>query len=318
MEAQGAYGNRIAEYCYAGDAPYFVLRRLGHSEIAVTLLKCDQPSFEKSDSTPLEDAFIAAVSLCDGFHRDHWLDNRPLPEHPPQPAGIVTFIDLRRPVNIRLRSPISTVQFYFSRAALNELVSEESGKVIDSLAVKPLHSLPDAIFFRLALSLMPALNKPNETNRLFVDHIALAASAHVIKEYAKIASTARTVCGGLAPWQLIRAKELMDANMDGSISLAEVAAQCQLSTRHFTRAFGQSTGMPPHRWLLRRRVERAKDLLRDPRLTLMDVAIKSGFADQRHLIRVFSHSVGETPGVWRRMEAHCSVAEQIGAGRIKP
>jgi AraC family transcriptional regulator len=290
----------MAEFCRIDDAPFFVLRRLGNSEIAVTLLKCDQPSFEKSGSLPVEDAFIATVSLYEGFYRDLWLDNRPLPELPPQPAGVVTFIDLRRPASVRFRSPFDSVQFYFSRAALNELVREESGKVIDSLAVKPLHSLPDAIFSQLALSLMPALNRPNETSRLFVDHIALAASAHVIREYAKIASSARTVYGGLASWQLIRAKELMDGNLDGSISLAEVAAQCRLSTRHFTRAFGQSTGMPPHRWLLRRRVERAKDLLRDPRLTLTDVATKSGFADRRHLIRAFSHFVGATPGVWRR------------------
>jgi AraC family transcriptional regulator len=300
METQGAYGHRMAEFCCVDDAPFFVLRRLEYSKIAVTLLKCDQPNFEKSGCLPVEDAFIATVSLYDGFYRDLWLDNRPLPEQPPQPAGVVSFIDLRRSANVRFRSPISNVQFYFSRAALNELVSEESGKAIDNLAVRPLDSHADAIFSQLARSLVPALNKPTETSRLFVDHIALAASAHVIREYAKVAFDARMRYGGLASWQLSRAKELMDANLNGSISLAEIAAQCRLSTRHFTRAFGQSTGMPPYRWLLRRRVERAKDLLRDPRLTLTDVAIKSGFAGRRHLIRAFSHSVGETPGVWRR------------------
>jgi AraC family transcriptional regulator len=303
METQRAYGPGMAEFCRVDDAPYFVLQRLENSKIAVTLLKCDQPSCEKSGSLPVEDAFIATVSLYEGFYRDLWLDNRPLPEQPPQPAGVVTFIDLNCPHNVRFRSPISAVQFYFSRAALNEFVSEENGTVIDSLAVKLLHSHPDAIFSQLAVSLIPALDRPNEASRLFVDHIAMAASAHVIKEYAKITPATRSVCGGLASWQLVRAKELMDANLDGSISLAEIAAQCRLSTRHFTRAFGQSTGVPPHRWLLGRRVERAKDLLRDPRLTLKDVAINSGFVDRRHLIRVFSHHVGETPGVWRRMQA---------------
>lgn len=301
MERRCAYGQHMGQLLGV-DAPSLVSRRLRNSELAITRLKCDQPSSEKSCPPPVEDAFIAAVSFQEGYHRDHWLDNRALPEQPPQPAGVVTFIDLRRPSNVRFRSPFNTVQFYFPRAALNAVVNETSGKVIDSLAVQPLVSHPDAIFFQLARSLIPALNKPNEASRLFVDHITLAASAHVIKEYAKVASSIRTVCGGLAPWQLTRAKELMNANLDGSISLADVAAQCRLSTGHFARAFTQSTGMPPHRWLLRRRVERAKHLLCDFRLTLMDVAIQSGFADQSHLTRVFSRLVGETPGVWRRVQ----------------
>jgi transcriptional regulator GlxA family with amidase domain len=110
----------------------------------------------------------------------------------------------------------------------------------------------------------------------------------------------------LAPWQERRTKELLNADLGGEIPLRQLAMECGLSVRHFTRAFRQSTGIPPHRYLLKRRVEQAQQLLKDPALSLLDVALACGFADQSHFTRVFSASVGVSPGVWRRMRGHRS------------
>jgi AraC-like DNA-binding protein len=109
--------------------------------------------------------------------------------------------------------------------------------------------------------------------------------------------------GGLAPWQAQRAKALMNANLDGKLPLSQLAEECGLSTRHFARAFRQSTGVPPHRWLLARRVERAKDLLHDAALSLAEVALACGFADQSHFTRIFTSVAGLSPGVWRRIQS---------------
>jgi AraC family transcriptional regulator len=106
----------------------------------------------------------------------------------------------------------------------------------------------------------------------------------------------------LAPWQERRAKELLSACFDGDISLTELARECNLSRSHFARAFRQTTGQPPHRWLLDRRMERAKDLLLRSTLTLADIAIACGFADQSHFTRVFSALFATSPGVWRRAQ----------------
>ena len=109
--------------------------------------------------------------------------------------------------------------------------------------------------------------------------------------------------GGLAPWQQRRAKELMSANLNEELPLSRLASECGLSVRLFARAFRASTGMPPHRWLLRRRVERAKELLGTRVLSLADVAMFCGFADQSHFTRVFTAIAGVSPGAWRRMNA---------------
>lgn len=74
--------------------------------------------------------------------------------------------------------------------------------------------------------------------------------------------------GGLAGWQLKRALEVMNASLDRDLALSEPAALVGVSPHHFCRAFKQSTGVPPHRWLVACRVERAKELLEVSALTL--------------------------------------------------
>jgi PAS domain S-box-containing protein len=105
---------------------------------------------------------------------------------------------------------------------------------------------------------------------------------------------------GLSGWQERRAKELLSADLSGAVSLHDVAAECGLSTRHFSRAFKNTTGLAPHAWYLARRVEVAKEALRSRQLPLSVVALTCGFSDQSHFTRVFSRIVGTSPGAWRR------------------
>jgi AraC family transcriptional regulator len=109
------------------------------------------------------------------------------------------------------------------------------------------------------------------------------------------------VRGGLAPWQERRAKELMSTHLARQIPLALVASECRLSISHFARSFKQCTGKPPHRWLLENRVEQAKKLLLDAELPLAEIALECGFSDQSHFTRVFSRTVGTSPGTWQRL-----------------
>lgn len=109
--------------------------------------------------------------------------------------------------------------------------------------------------------------------------------------------------GGLAPWQLRRAEISMSENLGGQVPLNQLAGRCGLSVRHFARAFRHSTGMPPHRWLLNRRVERAKELLPDSKLSLAAIALACGFGSQSHFTRAFSAAICVSPGLWRRLQS---------------
>jgi AraC-like DNA-binding protein len=93
------------------------------------------------------------------------------------------------------------------------------------------------------------------------------------------------------------------ADLSGSLSLADLSSACRLSCSHFSHAFRQTVGCPPHQWLLTQRVERSKQLLINTDQPLAEIALVTGFADQSHFTRVFSQRVKVSPGVWRKEQA---------------
>ena len=106
--------------------------------------------------------------------------------------------------------------------------------------------------------------------------------------------------GGMAFGSLRRTREHIEQRLAHKISLRELADIAGLSAGHFSRAFKQSVGMSPHRYLMRRRVTAATDLIRDTELSLAEVALNVGFSDQSHFTRVFARESGETPSAFRR------------------
>lgn len=106
--------------------------------------------------------------------------------------------------------------------------------------------------------------------------------------------------GGLTRRQLARVREHVEANLGGRIAITDLAQVAGLSESWFTRAFKQATGLPPHQWVLRRRLARAQGLLEASDLPLAEIACAVGFADQAHLTRSFRSAIGITPGNWRR------------------
>jgi AraC-like DNA-binding protein len=109
--------------------------------------------------------------------------------------------------------------------------------------------------------------------------------------------------GGLAPWQMRRAVELLHEHLDGDLKLETLAAECRLSVSHFARSFRISFGTSAHHYLTLRRVEIAKFLLSETNSSLVEIAAQTGFSDQAALTRTFANVVGTTPGKWRREHA---------------
>jgi AraC-like DNA-binding protein len=138
---------------------------------------------------------------------------------------------------------------------------------------------------------------------LFTEGWAMQALAYVARATRRLPP--RRPCG-LAPWQLRRAKETMAFDPSQNLPLAAIAKACKLSESHFSRAFKISTGIPPHRWLVERRVESARELLLKSKAPLAEIAYTCGFADQSHMSRVFGRVVGMSPGTWRREHIVCS------------
>jgi AraC family transcriptional regulator len=214
-------------------------------------------------------------------------------------AGSLCFFDLQASPDIIFDTPFHTIRSYVPLPALEEFAEEAGGRRQVTLR-PPSCGLDDPIVWHLFLSLRPSLEQPSEKNSLFVDHIALALQAHLLQTYAATVIEGPTIRRGLAPWQERRAKETMKASLHTDISIAALASECGLSSSHFARAFRQTTGQPPHRWFVESRLTRARDLLLNSSMDLLEIAKACGFSDQSHFSRAFRRMVGTSPGVWRR------------------
>src|SRR5260370_35551386 len=110
--------------------------------------------------------------------------------------------------------------------------------------------------------------------------------------------------------------ELIDSNLDGELRLSYLGDECGLCIRHFSRSFKRSFGVPAHRYLIARRVERAKFLLRSSSAPLSEIALESGFSDQAVFSRTFRAVVGTSPMRWLNWHMHRLPVELQPAIRI--
>ncbi|WFU45731.1 AraC family transcriptional regulator (plasmid) [Bradyrhizobium sp. CB82] len=294
-----AYGQRLGERFRVETAPAMVTRACRKGEMAVTELRCDNPPSEMSASIRQEDAFLLTLHLrdvpgrvyCEGGRRAPVCDVR---------AGETCLQDLKRDPTVLLDKPYHSLVFYLPRAVLDAIADEANSPRIRDLSYKPGAGVNDATISSLGRLLLPALGQPDQANRLFLDHVLLAFGVHVAQTYGGMRPVSRLRQSGLAPWRERRAKEILRANLEGGVSVKDLARECGLSTAHFARAFRVSVGVTPHNWLVEQRIELSKKKLRDDRLPLADVAAECGFSDQSHFSRHFSRIVGASPGAWRQ------------------
>jgi len=180
----------------------------------------------------------------------------------------------------------------FDLAVLNERLGT---KLDATAAAVPRLRFSDDRLWTLVKLLADAIDDPDPSIQLYGDGLTAAITARL---FAK-SPQPRVDGKGLAPWQLRRVVEYLDARLPERVSLADLAALTNLSQSHFSRAFKASTGMAPYRWQLEARIRRAQGLLIDTRNSLDQVAEATGFADGAHFGRTFRNVVGATPAWWR-------------------
>ena len=241
------------------------------------------------------------LRLLDCPRCDYFIDGRYV-DGVDRRAGIVQVHDLQCNPSVDVRDPFHVLHFYFPRKMLEGISNELGVPPVGNLLLQSGSCFEDIVLQNLLLSIRPALARPEHVTTLFVDHVAQALSVHMAQKYGGVQGSARVPRGGLAPWQQRRAMEMLEADLAGDLSLIDLAAECRVSVRHFSRAFRISFGMPAHKYLLKRRVELARQLLLVPSLSLHDVALACGFADQSHFTRVFGLFMGLSPGGWRRCQ----------------
>src|SRR5215469_12379991 len=137
------------------------------------------------------------------------------------------------------------------------------------------------------------------SGRLFLDSIEQAIAAALVDTFEGRNRPVPELRGGLGPGRLRRITELVHSKMEDELTLLEMAQAANLSPAYFSRMFRKSTGETPHQFVLRNKIERAKEMLCTPEARVLDVAIACGFKTQQHFARVFRLLSGTSPREYR-------------------
>ncbi len=140
---------------------------------------------------------------------------------------------------------------------------------------------------------------PGSGHRLHLQGLLLALAAGLLPSRQSSGAPSRSH-GGLPQAGLQRVTELIEHRLGSNLGLGEMAMAAGVSLRHFQRCFQQATGTSPARYVMLRRVDRAKTLLCGTALSLAEVALQCGFCDQAHLTTTFRRLAGTAPGAYRR------------------
>ncbi len=160
-------------------------------------------------------------------------------------------------------------------------------------------SMRDQQIEYIAFALKSELDAGCPSGRVYGDALAVALAARLLGSYSAHVTISHNCNALLSGYTLRRVTDYIAGNLTKDLTLAEIADVAHMSPHYFSRAFRNSTGTPPHRYVVNRRIEKAKTLLSDKYLPLVEVGLSVGFQNQSHFTTLFHKRTGVTPKVYR-------------------
>lgn len=213
-------------------------------------------------------------------------------------AGSVTVIPSGQEAYWDLSGSVDIVHAYVRPAILQAFADEHDwkvGRLRERLAFE------DARGARILELLASELLQTGRSDRLFSEQLCGLLCTHLLRHHTDDArlSEGRAARGGLAPWQIARAEELVCSSLDQDLGLERLSGAVGLSPFHFARMFKVSTGLPPHAWVIQKRIGRARELLSETSTPVSEVAASVGYDDPSYFARLFKRMVGVAPMNYR-------------------
>lgn len=210
----------------------------------------------------------------------------------PDVTGSVSFL----PAGCARRLELHDVEWQWAAISLDASLEGSAA----ALARTPSLSLKQEPFVFGLLQEMERLDAlSGAIEPIYAETMSTALVQYIAKRFSACRTTDKR--HGLPPFKLRRVTEFIAANLDARLSLAELAALCDLSERHFHRSFKASTGQTPLDFVVQQRMESAKRLLSSADVAIVSVALAVGFANPGHFARAFQAATGMTPSAYRNM-----------------
>ncbi len=160
----------------------------------------------------------------------------------------------------------------------------------------------DPLIQQIGYALLKESQAENPSGSLYGDSLAQSLTLHLLKNYSTAKSPAENLNGGLAGYKLARVTDFINDKLEEDLTLAELASVAGLSRFHFARAFRRTTGLTPLQYLMKQRIERAKELLKNRELPLVEISFRTGFKNQSHFTTLFRKFTSLTPKAWRELK----------------
>lgn len=189
----------------------------------------------------------------------------------------------------------TTLALSLPQALLDEAAGQ-AGLGAGRTGLEPRFQLRDPQIEHVAWALDAEQQAGNPHGAIYTELLGMALAVRLAGAYRAPARPG----GGLAGHALRKVVDYIEAHLDRELSLSVLAALAGMSSSHFGAQFRKSTGMAVHEYVIRRRIERARELLRDSSLPVSQVALAAGFSHQSHLARWMRRLLGVTPGELRR------------------
>lgn len=215
-------------------------------------------------------------------------------------AGAVQITAPQVPCRAVFESSGDVLHLFVSQHVLGECFEDTFGRPhAGDIRIDDPKLVRDPALERLGQALAVSQSDDAALGKVFTDSVSLAIVSRVIARHFTVSERQTREASALPSWRLSRAIEFVEAHLAEPIGLADIASSTGLTRMHFASQFRRATGMRPHEYLLRRRIEHAQQLLRETKYNVLDVALSCGFRSQAHFTTVFKRIVGETPYCWR-------------------
>ena len=171
----------------------------------------------------------------------------------------------------------------------------------DRLEIIPQFATSDLKLLQMTQWLLTELQTKQIGSLLYVESITTALIVHLLRNYYSLKPKISEYTGGLAKYKLQTAIAFINENLDRDLKLSEIAGLFAMSPYHFARMFKQSIGLAPHQYLVKQRMEKAKELLRHSKLAIADIGYLVGYKNPSHFSRVFRKHIKLTPKAYRNI-----------------
>lgn len=218
--------------------------------------------------------------------------------------GDISLLTMSQDSHWHWTEEIDVSHVYLSNTLMSRVAMDVMGRPIEEVRLHDLLRTQDSLLTSIVGAITREVKSRGIGGSLYAEALGMQLAIHLLRNYASVTFKETGVSGRLSQQQKQRLLEFVDANLQDSIRLEEMADAVGLGVWTFSRRFSESFDCSPHTFVTEQRVERAKRMLREGTLAIKEIAYLCGFSDQAHLTRVLRAKLGITPAQLRYTNNH--------------